>query len=70
MAKEFAVLRGDEDLNPIDNMNNTVDIIGDFHYKTQADGIPVGGKNRLASLEDGVITGRSLAGISSIRQSE
>jgi len=70
LAKEFAVLRGEGDENPIQDLNNTVDVIGDYHYKTQAHGIPVGGKNRLPSLEDGVITGRSLAGISSIRQSE
>ena len=59
LAKEFAVLREE---NPIDDLNNTVDVC-DFHYKT-AD---PRGKNRIQSLEDGVITGRSLADMSSVR---
>ena len=33
LAKEFAVLRGDGGENPIDMLNNTVDVV-DFHYAT------------------------------------
>ena len=33
LAKEFAVLRGETGENPLDSLNNTVDV-ADFHYQT------------------------------------
>ena len=33
LAKEFAVLRGETGENPLDMLNNTIDV-GDMHYQT------------------------------------
>ena len=62
LAKEFAFLRGEGGENPAD-LNNTVDVI-DFRYNT-ARAEP---RMRLGT-EDDVIMGRSLADMSSVRQS-
>ena len=67
LAKEFAVLRGDGGENPIDMLNNTVDVV-DFHYATAQPSSTTA--KRMGSLEDAIVTGKSLAGLSSIRQSE
>ena len=62
LAREFAMLRASED--PIDQLNIIEDVV-DSHYKTHNPH-----QNRLfGSMEDGVITGRSLAELSSQRQS-
>ena len=53
LAKEFAVLRGETGENPLDSLNNTVDV--DFHYQTTRPS-----QKRFTSQEDGVVTtGRS-----------
>ena len=67
LAKEFAVIRGDAEAN--DMLNNTVDVI-DFHYnsaKPPQRSTDNKNLNRMLGSEDGVITGRSLADLSSIR---
>jgi len=50
--------------NPSDVLNNTVDIVGDVHYQTQPSVT-----QRYGSVEDIGGTARSLAGLSSMRQS-
>ena len=55
LAKEFAVLRGEGLENPLDSLNNTIDV-GDIHYQTTRPS-----QKRFTSMEDGAIsTGRSL----------
>lgn len=59
LAKEFAVLRGETGENPLDSLNNTIDV-ADFHYQTTR---PSQHKPpRFTSQEDVVVTstGRSL----------
>ena len=60
------MIRGDADAN--DMLNNTVDVV-DFHYNTAKPPVKQS-LNKMLGSEDGVITGRSLAELSSIRQSE
>ena len=65
LAKEFAVLRGETGDNPLDMLNNTVDIADLQHYQTTRPSA-----KRFGSQEDGVIiTDRSLPDSCGIRQS-
>lgn len=65
LAKEFAVLRGETGENPLDSLNNTVDVV-DFHYQTTRPS-----QKRFTSQEDAVVTTeRSLPGVSKTVETE
>lgn len=61
LAKEFAVLRGETGENPLDSLNNTIDV-ADFHYQTTRPSQHTKHTRITTSQEDAVVTstGRSL----------